>query len=83
VQRLWVDGKKDDAIREVPEEMILKTSLIGTEEMIREKLRAFRDIGVNALRLSTGGNDWRERTDKLAEAVDLIKRETGTWTDRS
>ncbi len=83
VQRLWVDGKKDDAIREVPEEMILKTSLIGTEEMIREKLRAFRDIGVNALRLSTGGNDWRERTDKLAEAVELIKRETGTWTDRS
>ena len=61
--------------------MILKTSLIGTEDMIREKLRAFRDIGINTLRLSTGGKEWSEKTDKLAEAIDLIKRETGTWTD--
>ncbi len=81
VQQLWIDGKKDEASRAVPEEMILKTSLIGTEDMIREKLRAFRDIGINTLRLSTGGKEWSEKTDKLAEAIDLIKRETGTWTD--
>lgn len=79
VQRLWVDGKKEEAIRAVPEEMILKTNLIGTEEMVRERLRAYRDAGVTTLRLSTGGKDWKERTDSLAEAVDLVKNETDTW----
>ncbi len=79
VQNLWIQGKKEEAIREVPEEMILKTNLIGTEAMVRERLRAYRDAGVNTLRLSTGGNNWKERTDSLAEAVDLVKNESGSW----
>lgn len=81
VQRLWVDGKKEEAIREVPAEMILRTNLIGTEEMVRARLRAYRDAGVNTLRLSTGGSNWKERTDSLAEALDLIKREAESWPD--
>ena len=81
VQRLWVDGKKEEAIRAVPEEMILKTNLIGTEEMVRARLRAYRDAGVNTIRLSTGGSDWKERTDSLAEAIDLVKRESESWSD--
>lgn len=79
VQNLWIQGKKEEAIREVPEEMILKTNLIGTEAMVRERLRAYRDAGVNTLRLSTGGNNWKERTDSLAEAVDLVKNESASW----
>ena len=79
VQSLWVDGKKEEAIRAVPEEMILKTSLIGTSDMVRERLRAYRDAGVTTMRLSTGGSNWKERTDSLAEAVDLVNNETGSW----
>jgi len=79
VQSLWVDGKKDQAIRAVPDEMVLKTSLIGTEDMVRERLRAYRDAGVSTLRVSTGGKDWRERTDSLAEAIDLVQRESASW----
>ena len=79
VQSLWVDGKKDQAIRAVPDEMVLKTSLIGTEDMVRERLRAYRDAGVTTLRVSTGGKDWRERTDSLAEAIDLVQRESADW----
>ena len=81
VQRLWVDGKKEEATRAVPEEMILKTNLIGTEEMVRARLRAYRDAGVNTMRLSTTGSDWKERIDSLAEAIDLIKREADSWSD--
>ena len=55
--------------------MILKTNLIGTEAMIRERLAVYRDAGVTTLRVSTGGSNWKERTDTLAEAIDLIKRE--------
>lgn len=79
VQDLWVNGKKDQAIKAVPDEMVLKTSLIGTEDMVRERLRAYRDAGVSTLRVSTGGDNWKERTDSLAEAIDLIKRESASW----
>jgi len=34
---------------------------------------------VNTLRLSTTGRDWKARTNSLAEAVDLIKRESDEW----
>ena len=73
VQSLWVSGKKDQAIRAVPDEMVLKTSLIGTREMIAERIQAYRDAGVSTLRLSTGGKNWKERTDSLAEAVDFVQ----------
>lgn len=79
VQSLWVDGRKDEAIRRVPDEMVLKTNLIGTSEMITERLRAYRDASVSTLRLSTGGKTWQERADSLAEAVDLIQSESSNW----
>ena len=79
VQDLWVNGKKDQAIKAVPDEMVLKTSLIGTEAMVCERLRAYRDAGVSTLRVSTGGNNWRERTESLAQAIDLVKRESASW----
>ena len=74
VQGLWVDGKRDEAITRVPDEMVLMANLIGTEAMVKERLQAFKDSGVNTLRLSTGGNTWTERTAALDEAMDLIKR---------
>jgi F420-dependent oxidoreductase-like protein len=79
VQGLWIDGKRDQAIARVPDEMVLLTNLIGTEDMIRERLRAFRDAGVDTFRLGTGGVSWKERTAALEEAADLIQRETRSW----
>ena len=76
VQNLWVTGKKDLAIRAVPDEMVLKTNLIGTEEMIKERLAVYKAAGVTAMRISTGGENWKDRTDSLAEACDLIRRVT-------
>ena len=72
VQRLWVDRKRDEAAKRIPDEMILKTNIIGTPEMIRERLDAFKKVGVTTLRLGTGGNDHTSRIDKLAEALDII-----------
>jgi hypothetical protein len=79
VQGLWVDGKREEAARRVPDEMISMGNLIGTESMVRERLRAFRDAGVNTLPLGTGGTTWKERTASLEAAVDLIRRETADW----
>ncbi|MDG2277934.1 MAG: LLM class flavin-dependent oxidoreductase [Pseudomonadales bacterium] len=73
VQGLWVSGKRDDAIKAVPDEMVLMANLIGTQDMVKERLKAFEDSGVNTLRLGTGGTTWAERTAALEEAMDLIK----------
>ncbi|MFT4796884.1 MAG: F420-dependent oxidoreductase-like protein [Candidatus Azotimanducaceae bacterium] len=73
VQALWIKGDKSAAIKRVPDEMILKTSLIGTKDMICERLAAYRDAGVSTLRLGTGGKSWAERSDALEESLDLVK----------
>ena len=72
VQSLWVNGDKEAAIRAVPDEMVLNTNLIGTREMIIARVKAYAKAGVNTLRISTSGQNWRERTETLAEATDLI-----------
>ncbi len=74
VQRLWVDGKRDEAIRRVPDDLVLMANLVGTEDMVAARLKAFADAGVNTLRLATGGETWEERTAALDAAMDLIKR---------
>lgn len=75
VQGLWVSGKREEAIRRVPDNLVLMGNLIGTEDMVKERLQAFRAAGVNTLRVSTGGESWGERTAALEVAMDLIKRE--------
>ncbi|MBL4680038.1 MAG: LLM class F420-dependent oxidoreductase [Pseudomonadales bacterium] len=72
VQELWVQGNKAEAIQSVPDDMILKTALIGSESMIKERLKAYRDAGVNTLRLSTLGQSWAERKSSLEQSLDLI-----------
>ena len=42
VQRLWLDGKRDEAAARVPDELVLKTNLLGTEAMVRERLAIYR-----------------------------------------
>lgn len=73
VQSLWVKGDKPAAIQRVPDEMVLKTNLIGTETMIRERLDAYKAAGVTTLRLSTGGKTWRDRAESLEQCLDLVK----------
>jgi F420-dependent oxidoreductase-like protein len=76
VQSLWVSGKKEEAIRAVPDELVLKANLVGTEDMVRDQLKRYREVGVNTLRLSTGGETWPERTAALETAMDIIQRDS-------
>ena len=72
VQSLWVAGNRDEAIRQVPDELITMSNFIGTQSMVEERLDAFKAAGVNTLRISTGGSTWKERTAALEEAMDSI-----------
>jgi len=75
VQALWVSGKKKEAVAAVPDEMLLAANMIGTEEMVRARLRAFRDAGVDVLRLSAPGRSTKDRIAQLEQNLDLIATE--------
>ena len=77
VQRLWLDGRREEAVAAVPDDLILCSSLIGTPDMVRERIRLHRDAGVTTLRLSPIGDTAAERLDQLGQALDLLGGDSG------
>ncbi len=74
VQDLWFKKQREAAAARIPDELVLKTNLIGTEEMVRERLRAHRDAGVNTLQVLPDGETLHERLATLARLVQLVKK---------
>ena len=77
VQQLWLDRKREKAAERVPDDMVLQTCLFGTEAMVRERIRKYRDAGVTMLRLDPRGESNTERLDTLGRAVELVADECG------
>ena len=59
VQRLWLAGDKDAARKRVPIAIGLGTNLIGTDDLIRDRLRLYRDAGITTLRAGLQGDSTR------------------------
>src|SRR6266852_7331424 len=72
VQDLWFKKQREAAVARIPDELILKTNLIGTQEMVRERLRAHRHAGVNTLQVNPDGQTLSERLTILGQLVDLV-----------
>jgi F420-dependent oxidoreductase-like protein len=73
VRTLWQAGRRDDAARAVPRAMVAATTLLGTEDMVRDRLAAWRDAGVTTVRLYPAGDDLGARLDTLGRAIDLVR----------
>jgi F420-dependent oxidoreductase-like protein len=73
VRERWQAGDRDGAAGLVTDEMVLATTLIGTEDMVRERLRVWRDTGVNTVRLYPAGDTLAARLDNLGRALDLVR----------
>jgi len=76
VQKLWLDGKREEAAALVPDEMVLQTNLIGTEAMVRERVRQHRKAGVNTLRVQPEGRTMEERLENLGRIVAIVNEES-------
>jgi F420-dependent oxidoreductase-like protein len=74
VQRLWLEGKRDEAAARVPDELALKVNLLGTEAMVAERLRAYRACGLSTLRVDPGGATLDARLATLARLMALVGR---------
>ena len=73
VQRLWLAGDRDAAAKRVPIEIGLGTNLIGTDDLVRDRLRLYRDAGVNTLRVGLRGDGGLDgQLADLARLLDLV-----------
>jgi F420-dependent oxidoreductase-like protein len=77
VQRLWLAGDKDAARRRVPTAIGLGTNVIGNDDLVRERLRLYRDAGVNTLRATfqgtPNGDDLDHQLDDIGRLLDLVR----------
>ena len=76
VQRMWVEGDKAAAAAAVPDEMVLQAYLIGTEDMVRQRVRACSAAGVSGLRLGPNGATGAEQIENLERSVAVIRSAT-------
>lgn len=73
VQKLWVSGKREEAIAKVPAQMVIEANLLGDDATVRNRIRAYRDSGVTTLRVQPSGRDLRERLDTLGRVMDIVR----------
>lgn len=73
VQRLWVEGKRAEAVERVPDEMVLAGNLIGDEAAVRDRLEIYRGAGVNALHVAPAGRNLAERLECLARLMSVVR----------
>jgi F420-dependent oxidoreductase-like protein len=73
VQRLWLERRPEDAAARVPDELVLTTNLLGTEAMVRDRIRAYRDAGVTTLRVEPDGATLDARLATLGRVLELVR----------
>jgi len=78
VRDLWLAGDREAAARAVPDEMVWASTLLGDEARVRERIRLYRDVGVDCLLLDPVGGHPGEWIETLAPAVEMIRAECGS-----
>ncbi|MGE0823475.1 MAG: LLM class flavin-dependent oxidoreductase [Candidatus Binatia bacterium] len=73
IQRLWIAGKRQEAIARVPDEMVTRFGAISTPAMVRERLQKYQQAGIDALTLRIEATDRTQRITTLEQMIDLIR----------
>jgi F420-dependent oxidoreductase-like protein len=73
VQALWLEGRRDEAAALIPDEFVLKANLLGTDDMVKQRLRVYRDAGVTTLRAAPASGTPAERLETLARLMRLVE----------
>ena len=75
IQSLWIAGKREQAAARVPDAMVTEFQALGTREMVAERLRKYRDVGITTLKLGldSAGPLGPKRFELLENIVDLVE----------
>jgi F420-dependent oxidoreductase-like protein len=71
VQDLYLEGKRDEAMAALPDELIDLVSLAGPKDVVRERLAVFRDAGVGTLGITPMAFTKDERLAQLRLIAEL------------
>ena len=71
VQDLWLAGRREEAAARVPRDIGLKTNLLGTPAMVKDRIRLYRTAGITTLQAKLDG-DLQHKVDTLAQLIDLV-----------
>ena len=71
VYELWQADRRDEAAARVPIEIGLHTNLLGTPEMVAERVRRYREAGITTLQAKLSGTV-QQRLDTVAQLVDVV-----------
>lgn len=73
VQALWLERRREEAAAIIPDDFVLEANLLGTEAMVRERIRAYRDAGVTTIQVSPEGATLGERLETLGRFMQLVE----------
>jgi len=73
VQELYLAGKKDEAAAALPGELIDTVALVGPPDVVRERLRVYREAGVGTLMVSPMAWTFEERVAQLRTIAELAE----------
>ena len=71
IQDLYLEGKREEAMAAVPDELIDLVSLVGPREMVAERLAAYRDADVGTLLVSPLGYTREQQFEQLHTLAEL------------
>lgn len=72
VQELWLAGDREAAAERVPVAIGLGTNLIGTDDLVLDRLRRYRDAGVHVIRAGLSGDTFADKLATLGRLMDLV-----------
>jgi F420-dependent oxidoreductase-like protein len=70
IQDLYLDGKKDEAAKAIPLELLEATNLVGPEGYVKERIAAFKEAGVTVLNITPIAPDAPKLVEQLKAWVE-------------
>lgn len=74
VRALWLDKKREEAIAAVPDDMVMKTAILGDENAVQARLKQYAEVGIDTLMLHPLGAELTDRLDVLGRATELMAK---------
>lgn len=73
VRALWLEKKRQEAVEAVPDEMVMKTAILGDEAHVRERLATYREVGITEIMFHPLGGSTTANIDILGQAVEILR----------
>jgi F420-dependent oxidoreductase-like protein len=71
IQDLYLEGKRDEAMAAIPDELIDMVSLCGPKDVVRDRLAVYREAGVGTLGVTPTAFTLDERLEQLRLIAEL------------